>query len=208
GTGDWQDWVLGEEKATIHIGLRDYDVGIFDTADAHSNGLSEVVPGNAINKLNLPWDEIEVMTDVYGVVGRKPDERLSKSDVRPARLGYVNRRGSSRKHNCVSIKKSICFNHFGTETPFEETMQDLHDVVQTSYVGNIGKSSCWAYRYYTITDHLTAFVSMQNHHNLIYREEEREMFPTPRIYLFLSMFGVGCIPWSPPLARGLLALPV
>ncbi|KAG1772364.1 hypothetical protein EDD22DRAFT_947486 [Suillus occidentalis] len=142
GTSDWQDWVLGEGKATIHIRAA-YDAGVFDTADAHSNGLSEVVLGNAIKKLSLPQDEIEVMTDVYGVVGCTPDERPPDPDVRPDRLGYVNLRVLSRKHNFVSIKKSLVyFNYFGTETPFEETVQNIHDVVQASYVGNIGKSSC------------------------------------------------------------------
>jgi len=82
----------------------------------------------------------------------------------------------------------------------------LHDVVQAGYVRYIGMSSCWAYQFqamqnYAISNHLTPFISMHNHYNLIYREEEREMLPT------LKMFGVGCIPWS-PLARGLLTRPL
>ncbi|KAG1822895.1 aryl-alcohol dehydrogenase [Suillus subaureus] len=178
GTSEWQDWALGEEEANIHI------------------------------KAALPRDKIVV----YRVVGRTPSERLSKPGVRPDQLGYVNQRGLSRKHIFASIKKSLerlqldyvdvlSCNRFDTETPIEETMQALHDVVQAGYVRYIGMSSCWAYQYYAITNHLTPFISMQNHHNLIYREEEREMFPT------LKMFGVGCIPWS-PLARGLLTRPL
>ncbi|KAG1872380.1 aryl-alcohol dehydrogenase [Suillus subalutaceus] len=195
GTSEWQDWVLGEEEAIIHIKTA-YDAGIntFDTADMYSNGLSEVVLGNAIKKLSLPRDEIVV----YRVVGRTPSERLSKPGVRPDQLGYVNQRGLSRKLRMLSPVDLLHLSDL-TRTSIEETMQALHDVVQAGYVRYIGMSSCLAYQYYAITNHLTPFISMQNHHNLIYREEEREMFPT------LKMFGVGCIPWS-PLARGLLTL--
>ncbi|KAG1748736.1 aryl-alcohol dehydrogenase [Suillus lakei] len=212
GTSGWQDWVLGEEEAIIHIKAA-YDAGIntFDTADTYSNGLSEIILGNAINKLSLPRDEIVVMTKVYSVVGRTPSEKVFETSC------YVNQRGLSRKHIFASIKKSLkrlqldyvdvlLCHRFDTETPIEETMQALHDVVQAGYVRYIGMSSCWAYQFqamqnYAITNHLTPFISMQNHHSLIYREEEREMFPT------LKMFGVGCTPWS-PLARGLLTRPL
>jgi len=85
-------------------------------------------------------------------------------------------------------------------------MQALHDVVKAGYVRYIGMSSCYAYQFqamqnYAITNNLTPFISMQNHYNLLYREEEREVFPT------LDMFGVGAIPWS-PLARGLVSKPL
>ncbi|KAK7682836.1 hypothetical protein QCA50_014220 [Cerrena zonata] len=85
-------------------------------------------------------------------------------------------------------------------------MQALHDVVKAGYVRYIGMSSCYAYQFhamqnYAISHNLTPFISMQNHYNLLYREEEREMFPT------LKMFGVGAIPWS-PLARGVLTRPL
>jgi len=85
-------------------------------------------------------------------------------------------------------------------------MQALHDVVKAGYVRYIGMSSCWAYQFQTmqnhaITNNLTPFISMQNHYSLVYREEEREMLPT------LKMFGVGSIPWS-PLARGILTRPL
>ncbi|KAG9316338.1 aryl-alcohol dehydrogenase [Chiua virens] len=199
-----------------------YDAGIntFDTADMYSNGESEVILGKAIKKLNLPRDEIVVMTKVYNVVGRTPGEKLFRSAVHPDKMGYVNQRGLSRKHIFQSIKHSLerlqldyvdvlqC-HRFDKETPIEETMQALHDVVKAGYARYIGMSSCWAYQLghtdipidYAIANHLTPFISMQNHHSLIYREEEREMFPT------LKMFGVGCIPWS-PLARGLLTRPL
>jgi len=85
-------------------------------------------------------------------------------------------------------------------------MQALHDVVKAGYVRYVGMSSCYAYQFqamqnYAISHNLTPFISMQNHYNLVYREEEREMYPT------LKMFGVGSIPWS-PLARGLLTRPL
>ncbi|KAN0090861.1 NADP-dependent oxidoreductase domain containing protein [Tylopilus felleus] len=192
GTSEWQDWVLGEEEAIKHIKAA-YDAGIntFDTADMYSNGESEVILGKAIKKLNLPRDEIVVMTKVYNVVGRTPSKKLFKSPVHPDQLGYVNQRGLSRKHIFQSVKHSLerlqldyvdvlqC-HRFDKETPIEETMQALHDVVQAGYVRYIGMSSCWAYQFqamqnYAIANHVTPFISMQNHHSLIYREEEREM---------------------------------
>ncbi|KIK98252.1 hypothetical protein PAXRUDRAFT_824044 [Paxillus rubicundulus Ve08.2h10] len=218
GTSEWQDWVLGEDEAIKHIKAA-YDAGIntFDTADMYSNGLSEMILGKAIKKLDLPRDEIVVMTKVYNVVGRSPGETVFKSAVHPDKLGYVNQRGLSRKRIFHAIKHSLArlqldyvdvlqCHRFDKETPIEETMQALHDVVQAGYARYIGMSSCWAYQFqamqnYAITNHLTPFISMQNHYNLIYREEEREMLPT------LKMFGVGCIPWS-PLARGLLTRPL
>jgi len=95
---------------------------------------------------------------------------------------------------------------FDYDAPIEETMQALHDVVQAGYVRYIGMSSCHAYQFhamqnYAIQNKLTPFISMQNHYSLIYREEEREMFPT------LEMFGVGSIPWS-PLAGGKVTRPI
>jgi len=95
---------------------------------------------------------------------------------------------------------------FDNDTPIEETMQALHDVVKAGYVRYIGMSSCYAWQFhamqnYAINNNLTPFISMQNHYSLVYREEEREMFPT------LNHFGVGSIPWS-PLARGLLTRPL
>ncbi|KAG9315332.1 aryl-alcohol dehydrogenase [Chiua virens] len=214
GDKGWQEWVLGEEEAVKHIKAA-YDAGIqtFDTADTYSNGYSEVILGRAIKRLDLPRDEIVVMTKVYNVVGRQynVDQIAGRKD--PDQNGYVNQHGLSRKHIFASVKKSLerlqldyidvlqC-HRFDKETPIEETMQALHDVVKAGYVRYIGMSSCWAYQFqtmqnYAITNKLTPFISMQNHYSLLYREEEREMFPT------LQMFGVGSIPWS-PLARGAL----
>ncbi|KAG2037777.1 NADP-dependent oxidoreductase domain-containing protein, partial [Suillus americanus] len=208
GTSEWQDWVLGEEEAIIHIKtVHDAGINTFDTADTYSNGLSEVVLGNAIKRLRLPRDEIVVMTKARPliVVGRTLSERLSKPGVHPDQLGCVNPRCLSRKHIFTSIKKSLehfqldyvdllSCNRFDTETLIEETMQALHDVVQCPVYWHVFMLGLPIYAltsilsYYAITNHRTPFISMQSHHNLIYREEEREMFPT------LKMFGVGCIP--------------
>lgn len=218
GNKGWQDWVLGEDEAVEHIKVA-YEAGIqtFDTADTYSNGYSEVILGRAIKKLNLPRDEIVVMTKVFNVVGREYNISQLGGRQDPDQNGYVNQHGLSRKHIFASVKKSLerlqmdyidvlqC-HRFDNETPIEETMQALHDVVKAGYVRYIGMSSCWAYQFqamqnYAITNKLTPFISMQNHYSLLYREEEREMFPT------LKMFGVGSIPWS-PLARGALTRPL
>ncbi|EPQ56530.1 Aldo/keto reductase [Gloeophyllum trabeum ATCC 11539] len=217
GSPDWQGWVLPEEEAIKHIKYA-YDAGInaFDTANAYSNGLSEIILGKAIKQLNLPRDEIVVMTKVFFTVGKTIGENAF-AHPDPDGAGYVNQHGLSRKHIFDSVKKSLerlqldyidllqC-HRFDPDTPIEETMQALHDVVKAGYVRYIGMSSCWAYQFhamqnYAIANNLTPFISMQNHHSLIYREEEREMFPT------LKYFGVGAIPWS-PLARGLLTRPL
>ncbi|RXW25128.1 hypothetical protein EST38_g725 [Candolleomyces aberdarensis] len=217
GTPEWQDWVLKEEEGVKHIKAA-YDAGIntFDTANVYSNGESEKILGKAIKQHNLPRDEIVVLTKVYFVVKKDFKGGFSASPNWNDENGYVNQHGLSRKHIFDSVKLSLerlqldyidvlqC-HRFDYDTPIEETMQALHDVVQAGYVRYVGMSSCHAYQFhqmqnYAINNKLTPFISMQNHYNLIYREEEREMFPT------LQLFGVGAIPWS-PLARGLLTRP-
>ncbi|KAF8232491.1 aryl-alcohol dehydrogenase [Tricholoma matsutake] len=218
GDKDWQQWLLNEEEAIKHIKTA-YDAGIqtFDTANMYSNGLSEIILGKAIKQLELPRHEIVVMTKVFFTVAREYGTNLVASGQIPEDLGYVNQHGLSRKHIFEAVKASLerlqldyvdvlqC-HRFDPDTPISETMQALHDVVQAGYVRYIGMSSCWAWQClpckdYAIANNLTPFISMQNHYNLVYREDEREMFPT------LKLFGVGSIPWS-PLARGLLTRPL
>jgi len=218
GSSGWQDWVIGDEEEAIRHIKYAYDHGIqtFDTANTYSNGLSEIVLGKAIKKLNLPREEIVILTKVYFPVMPKYEENYLTTGKTPEELGLVNQHGLSRKHIFASVKASLerlqldyvdvlqC-HRFDYNTPIEETMQALHDVVKAGYARYIGMSSCWAYQFhamqsYAIKNNLTPFISMQNHYSLIYREEEREMFPT------LKMFGVGSIPWS-PLGRGLLTRP-
>jgi len=211
GSSEWMKWLLPEEESIKHIKAA-YDAGIntFDTANVYSNGHSEIVLGKAIKQLNLPRDEIVVMTKVFYPVARGFEYTNADKE------GYVNQHGLSRKHIFESIRHSLerlqldyvdvlqC-HRFDEDTPIAETMQALHDVVKAGYVRYIGMSSCWAWQFhamqnYAINNKLTPFISMQNHYNLIYREEEREMFPT------LKHLGVASIPWS-PLARGLLTRP-
>ncbi|KAJ6488855.1 NADP-dependent oxidoreductase domain-containing protein [Mycena sanguinolenta] len=211
------NWVLGEEEASKHIAAA-YAAGIntYDTADGYSNGLSEEVLGRAIKKHNLPRDEIVVMTKLFLPVSKDTSEvTYTKPDFDAA--GYVNQHGLSRKHIFDGVRNSLrrlgldyidvmqC-HRFDPNTPIEETMTALHDVVKAGHVRYIGMSSCYAYQFhamqnYAITHNLTPFISMQNHYSLLYREEEREMMPT------LKHFGVGSIPWS-PLARGALSRPL
>ncbi|KAJ7174193.1 NADP-dependent oxidoreductase domain-containing protein [Mycena crocata] len=218
GDPNWSgNWVLGEEEASKHIKAA-YDAGIntFDTANAYSNGLSEEVLGRAIRKHNLPRDEIVVMTKLFLAVARNTNEALYGDPDLDAK-GYVNQYGLSRKHIFDSVQHSLrrlgleyidvlqC-HRFDPDTPISETMQALHDVVKAGHVRYIGMSSCYAWQFhamqnYAIANKLTPFISMQNHYSLLYREEEREMFPT------LKHFGVGSIPWS-PLARGALSRPL
>jgi len=215
----WQDWLIDDEdEAAKHIKFAyDHGINTFDTANTYSNGLAEVILGKALKKLNLPRDEIVILTKVYMPVAKEYSIPLSALRGNPDQIGLVNQHGLSRKNIFASVKASLerlqldyidvyqC-HRFDYNTPIEETMQALHDVVKAGYVRYIGMSSCYAYQFhamqnYAIKNNLTPFISMQNHYNLVYREEEREMFPT------LKMFGVGSIPWS-PLARGLLTRPL
>ncbi|KAJ7182953.1 Aldo/keto reductase [Mycena crocata] len=219
GSPEWEDWVLGEEECVKHIKFA-YDAGIqtFDTANIYSNGMSEAVLGKAIKRLQLPRDEIVVMTKVFGAVGKTPGTSAWEVFLGgPDNLGYVNQHGLSRKSIFGGVKACLerlqmdyidvlqC-HRFDYDTPVAETMQALHDVVQAGYVRYIGMSSCYAWQFqvmqnYAITHNLTPFISMQNQYSLIYREEEREMMPT------LKHFGVGCIPWA-SLAKGELTRPL
>ncbi|KAG8943124.1 hypothetical protein FRC04_003204 [Tulasnella sp. 424] len=201
GSPDWQSWVLGEEEGLEHIKAA-YDLGInaFDTANVYSNGLSEVILGKAIKKYNLPRDEIVVMTKLYGTVARDISEAslFGQSIDYVGKKRYTNQQGMSRKHIFESVKHSLerlqldyidllqC-HRFDYDTPIEETMQALNDVVKAGY----------KMQNYARTHGLMEFISMQNLHNAIYREEEREMVP------LLQDLGVGMIPWS-PLGAGFL----
>ncbi|QRW09233.1 aldo/keto reductase family protein [Ceratobasidium sp. AG-Ba] len=197
GDRRWEGWVLGEEEGIAHVKAA-YEMGIqtFDTANMYSNGRSEEILGKAIKELHLPRDEIVVMTKVYGVVGRTAGDRKHifesvKHSLKRLQLDYVD---------------VLQCHRFDSNTPIAETMRALHDVVQAGYARYIGMSSCYAYQFhamqnYAITNKLTPLISMQNYYSLAYREEEREMMPT------LKMFGVGSIPWA-PLSRGYLTRPL
>ncbi|GJJ08936.1 hypothetical protein Clacol_003156 [Clathrus columnatus] len=209
-------WVLSEEEGIQHIKAAYVKM---PTVLKRKGVAGERILGKAIKVLKLPRDEIVVMTKLWAPVGRHPDVNFFAAPPGdgPDENGYVNQHGLSRKNVFESVKHSLerlqldyidllqC-HRFDYNTPIEETMQALHDVVKAGYVRYIGMSSCYAYQFhamqnYAINNKLTPFISMQNHYSLLYREEEREMMPT------LKHFGVGCIPWS-PLARGLLTRPL
>lgn len=197
GTPDWRDWVLTEDQGRPFI-KRAFELGInfFDTADMYSLGVSEEVTGKLLKEF-AQRHEYVLATKVY----------MPMSDD-------VNDRGLSRKHIMEAIDKSLRrlgtdyvdlyqIHRFDTTTPIEETMEALHDVVKAGKALYIGASSMFAWQFakaqHTADLHgWTRFVSMQNHMNAVYREEEREMLP------FCIDQGVGVIPWS-PLARGFLA---
>src|SRR5499425_751389 len=192
-----RQWVLEEDEAEpIVRAAADGGVIFFDTANVYANGASEVVTGRLLGKL-FARDDMVVATKVF----------MPMSDGE-------NDRGLSRKHIMSSIDASLRrlgmdyvdlyqIHRWDSRTPIEETMQALHDVVRAGRARYIGASSTYAWQFakaqYAADAHGWArFVSMQNHYNLIYREEEREMIPQ-----CLDQ-GIGVIPWS-PLARGVLA---
>ena len=197
GDPQWRDWVLDEAAARPFI-KRAIELGInfFDTADMYSLGVSEEISGKLLKEFSSR-EEIVLATKVYFPIGKG-----------------VNGGGLSRKHIMEAIDNSL--RRLGTDyvdlyqihrwdynTPIEETMEALHDVVKAGKALYIGASSMFAWQF-AKAQHTadlngwTRFVAMQNHMNAVYREEEREMLPLCRDQ------GVGVIPWS-PLARGFLA---
>jgi aryl-alcohol dehydrogenase-like predicted oxidoreductase len=194
GQHESRAWAL-DEAAAEPIVKRAVEGGIiaFDTADVYNGGQSEIVTGRLLRKLFAAREEYVVATKVYGRT--MPGE---------------NGRGLSRKHVLASIEASLRrleldyvdlyqIHRWDPATPIEETMDALHDVVRAGKARYIGASSMYAWQFAKAQRVAsTPFVSMQNHYNLIYREEEREMIPQ-----CLDQ-GVGILPWS-PLARGLLA---
>src|ERR1700691_1689010 len=197
GNDSDREWVIDEDAAEpIVKAAVEGGVTFFDTADAYSGGASEVATGKLVPKF-LSRDEVVIATKVFMPVS--PGE---------------NGGGLSRKHILSGIDASLKrldmdyvdlyqIHRWDPRTPIEETMEALHDVVRSGKARYIGASSMFSWQFakaqYTAEAHgWTKFVSMQNHYNLIYREEEREMIP-----LCLDQ-GVGVIPWS-PLARGILA---
>jgi 1-deoxyxylulose-5-phosphate synthase len=194
GKHESRPWTLDEPDAEPIV-RRAVEAGInfFDTADVYNGGQSEVITGRLLRKLFGMREEYVVATKVNGRT--MPGE---------------NGAGLSRKHIMASIDASLSrleldyvdlyqIHRWDPNTPIEETMEALHDVVRAGKARYIGASSMFAWQF-AKAQHVarTRFVSMQNHYNLIYREEEREMIPQ-----CLDQ-GVGVIPWS-PLARGLLA---
>jgi len=189
-------WTLPEEASQPFI-RRAIESGInfFDTANVYSDGTSEEIVGRALAEF-ARREEIVVATKVHGVMHKGPNGRgLSRKAIMQEIDASLRRLGMDH----VDLYQT---HRWDSRTPIEETMEALHDVVKAGKARYIGASSMWAWQFAKAQqvaerNGWTKFVSMQNHYNLVYREEEREMLP-----LCLDQ-GVGSIPWS-PLARGLL----
>jgi aryl-alcohol dehydrogenase-like predicted oxidoreductase len=198
GSPDKRDWVLGEDAAEPIVRQAvESGVTFFDTADMYSDGVSELVTGRLLAKLFPRRDDYVLATKVYFPTGPGANDKgLSRKHIMAAIDASLDRLGVDH----VDLYQIHRWDH---ETPIEETMNALSDVVSAGKARYIGASSMYAWQFAKAqhvaeTHGWTTFVSMQNHYNLVYREEEREMIP-----LCLDQ-GVGIIPWS-PLARGLLA---
>jgi len=196
GSSKWRDWILEEEDSKpFYKKALEAGINFFDTADV-SLGVSEEITGRALKEY-AKRDDVVIATKVFSPMGGGP-----------------NQRGLSRKHIFDSIDDSLRrlqtdyvdlyqIHRWDRKTPIEETLEALNDLVRMGKVRYIGASSMFAWQlakalYTADLRGWTRFATMQNHYNLIYREEEREVIP-----LCLDQ-GVGIIPWS-PLARGFLA---
>jgi aryl-alcohol dehydrogenase (NADP+) len=197
GTPKWRPWVLDEAASRPFIKRAiEHGITFFDTADVYSLGVSEEVVGRALKDF-AKREQVVIATKAFYPVTSDPNDR-----------------GLSRKHLLAAIDASLGrlgvdyvdlyqIHRFDPDTPIEETLEALHDIVRAGKARYIGASSMLAWQFakmlHTADRHgWTRFVSMQNHYNLVYREEEREMLP------LCGEEGIGVIPWS-PLARGFLA---
>ncbi|MGI8840790.1 MAG: aldo/keto reductase [Caulobacteraceae bacterium] len=197
GRSKWRPWVLDEE-ASLPFFKKAVEAGInfFDTADMYSVGESERVTGKALGRY-AKRDEVVIATKVFNPMGEGPnDAGLSRKHILDAIDASLSRLG-------VDHVDLYQIHRFDPETPVEETLEALSDVVRAGKARYIGASSMYAWQFMKMlsvsrANGWTAFVSMQPQYNLVYREEEREMLPLCRDQ------GIGVIPWS-PLARGFLA---
>jgi aryl-alcohol dehydrogenase-like predicted oxidoreductase len=198
GDPEWRSWVLTEDAGRPFI-RRALEAGVnfFDTADMYSLGRSEEILGRAVRDFAARRDDVVIATKVFFAMSDGPNDRgLSRKHIMAAIDGSLRRLGT----DYVDLFQ---IHRWDRHTPIEETLEALHDIVKAGKVRYIGASSMWSWQFARML-HVaerhgwTRFVSMQNHYNLVYREEEREMLPLCREE------GIGVIPWS-PLARGFLA---
>lgn len=209
-------WVIPESEA-LPLLKAAYDRGLntWDTANVYSNGESEKIVGKALKEYNIPRHKVVIMTKCFMAVGETPEVRhyLVRDELVKSK-DYVNQWGLSRQAIFNQVDASLerlgtdyidllQIHRFDYETPIEETMQALNDLVRSGKVRYIGASSMWATQFARMQfvaeqKGWTKFVSMQNQYNLLYREEEREM------NRFCNDTGVGLVPWA-PLCRGHLA---
>ncbi|KAG9243696.1 aldo-keto reductase-like protein [Calycina marina] len=215
GSSEWQKWVLDEEAALPLIKYA-YDVGLntFDTADVYSNGRSEEIIGKALKQYKIPRNKVVILSKCYfGVADDGSQPQIAEVSTNGG--AFLNQVGLSRKHILDAVDSSV--ERLGTyidvlqihrldrDTPREEIMKALNDVVESGKVRYIGSSSMAAWEFQSLQNIAEKhgwhkFISMQNYYNLLHREEEHEMIP------YCRDTGVGIIPWS-PIARGALARP-
>ncbi len=196
GSPKWREWILDDEASRPFFKQAlDFGINFFDTADVYSIGASEEVTGRALKEM-AKRDQVVIATKVCSPVGKGPNDRgLSRKHIMESIDASLKRLGT----DYVDLYQIHRWDH---DTPIEETVEALSDVVKAGKALYIGASSMFAWQFMKALGHqransLAPFVSMQNHYNLAYREEEREMIP-----LCVSE-GIGVIPWS-PLARGFL----
>jgi aryl-alcohol dehydrogenase (NADP+) len=198
GSKKWREWILEEEESRPFI-KRALEAGInfFDTADVYSLGASEEILGRALKDFGPTRDRLVIATKVFNSMGDDPNQAgLSRKHIRHAIDDSLRRLGT----DYVDLYQ---IHRFDPNTPMEETLEALDEVVREGKALYIGASSMFAWQFAQMlaiskANGWARFVTMQNHYNLLYREEEREMNP------LCKSEGVGLIPWS-PLARGVLA---
>jgi aryl-alcohol dehydrogenase-like predicted oxidoreductase len=218
GSSKWNNWVLDEEPS-MEVLKAAYDRGVttFDTANIYSNGESERLIGKFIQKYNIPRQKILIATKVYVLVPEDISVSVHTVSSMKNQRDYVNQSGLSRAAIFNAIDACLerlatpyidllQIHRFDPDTPVEETMKALHDLVQSGKVRYIGASSMRTWQFAEM-NHVaekhgwTTFVSMQAEYSLLYREEEREMIP------YCKAHGIGYIPWA-PIAAGALARPL
>ena len=197
GDPAWRNWVLSEnESRPFFKRALEHGINFFDTADMYSIGVTEEIVGRALKEL-AQRDEVVIATKAFYPMGPGPNDRgLSRKHLLSAIDASLRRLG-------VDYVDLFQIHRWDPDTPIEETLCALNDIVLAGKARYIGASSMYGWQFvkalYLSDQHGWArFVSMQNHYNLVYREEEREMMPLCREE------GIGVIPWS-PLARGFLA---
>ena len=197
GTPDWRDWVLSEEQGRPFIQQAlEHGINFFDTADMYSRGLSEEMLGRALKDF-AQRDQVVIATKVFYPMGDGPNDRgLSRKHVMDAIDASLRRLG-------VDYVDLYQIHRWDPDTPLDETLEALDDIVRAGKARYLGASSMSAWQfakalYLADACGWSRFVTMQNHYNLVYREEEREMLQ------LCEDEGIGVIPWS-PLARGFLA---
>ena len=198
GDQSWREWILTEDQSTPFLKQAlDAGINFFDTANVYSYGASETVLGNFFKANKVKRDDVVIASKVYSEMGPGPNQKgLSRKAI-------FQELDASLKRLQTDFVDLYQTHRWDYDTPVEETMDALNDCVRSGKVRYIGASSMYAWQFakaQAAADRhgWAKFVSMQNHYNLIYREEEREMMP------LCADQGVGVIPWS-PLARGFLA---